>query len=165
MRFTERPSIEPLFKETRVVLHIDNRYRGDIIKQIEKISELNKDYGLEIKKKRTEGETTAQGYIWSMINKIADKRNMAPEAVYKDFVKKNINSVIVYFTSMGEAKRAKAEWEERGLGYTVLQMIDYKEYVKCERIRGYTGWNFQETENFIQVLEKECNSLNIKLED
>ena len=164
MRFIERPRIEPLFKETKVTLSIDNRYRGDILKQLKKITDLSSEYNIEIKKKRTEEGSGAQGYIWSLIYKIADKRDKNPVRMYKDLVKKTMKPNVVYFENMIEAQRSKEEWEDRGIGFMVLHMTDYKEYVKVKRVRGYSGWNFEEIEKFIRELEKECNSLGIKLE-
>lgn len=164
MRFIGKPGTELLYKETRIVLHVDNRYRGDIVKQIDKIKDLDADYSLEIKKKRTEEKGTAEGYIWSLINKIADKNNRDPVRVYKDFITKFTPHITVCFSTMNEARRSKEEWESLGIGYQVLKMMDYKEYVKCERVRGYSGWYYNETETFIRALENECKLLNIKLE-
>lgn len=161
MRFITGPDIELLYKETRVVLHIDNRFRGDVLKQLKKIDSLDHDYTLELKKKRSNEDYTAQQYIWGMINKIAEKKNREPIALYKELVINHTNHSTVYYSTIHEAKRSKEEWESRGIGWMYIKMTDYKDYIKCERTRGYSGWYWNELDRFIRMLEQECKSLGV----
>ena len=162
MRFTQRPSVELLYKRTVIGFHIDNRDRGDILKQIEKINDLGCEYTIEIRKKKK--EPSQSDYIWSLINQIADKKEREPVSVYREMLKKSAERFTIYVNPKGYAS-FKEEWEGRGQGYQVVKAVDYKDYIKCECIKGLSGMKNAEKTAFIEDLKIECRRLGIEEQD
>lgn len=161
MRFLQTPSVALLFKETDIRLHVDNRDRGDILKQIEKINDLGCEYTLEIRKKKK--EPSQSDYIWMLVHKIAEHKEREPVSVYKELIRKKTERFTIYVNPKGFAS-FKLEWEGRGQGYQVTKSTDYKDYVKCECVKGLSGMKDAEKSAFIEELKKECKRLGIYLE-
>lgn len=161
MRFIDNPEVQLLYKETDIRLHVDNRDRGDIIKQLEKINDLGCEYTIEIRKKKA--DNSIGSFIWSMIQKIAEKKKRDPVSMYRELLSKKAERFTIY-TNQSSFPAFKLEWEGRGQGYQIVKSTDYKDYIKCICVKGLSGMREPEKRAFAEELKKECKRLDIYLE-
>lgn len=162
MRLIRHPEVALLYKETEVKLHVDNRYRMDIMKQIQKISDLGCDYTIEIRKKKADGSIST--YIWTLIHKIAEKKNREPVSIYRELLAKKAEKYTIYTNSKSYAS-FKLEWEGRGEGYQVIKPVVGKDTIKCICVKGLSGMSDREKKALAEELTKECKRLGIYIEE
>ena len=161
-RMLERPTIEPLYKETGLRLHLPNENRAEIIEKIYADSfDPEAVYVIKIEKRRRRRSLDANAYAWVLIGKLAEKLKTSPTAVYRQM----ITDAGVYAMAQvipEAADRYRDAWESRGLGWVTEEAGQSPKgniYLRC--FYGTSVYDTAEMSRFLDLLIEECNEQGV----
>ncbi len=164
MRFIKRPTLELLYKETVITIHIDNRYRDEVLTVLDEIKELDCDYDFKVKKRRNKRSLSANSYAWVLIGKIAEKQRISLTTAYREIIREMAAYEIVPIKEEAVEHWIKT-WSSHGTGWVCEDLGPCKvaegyRYIRCHY--GSSTFNTEEMSRFIDLIIQECRELGIE---
>ena len=162
MIILERPQVELLYKETRVTLSFDNRWRENVIKVFHELEPA--DYDITVKKRKEKRSLDANAYAWVLIGKIAEVLRTNITEVYRRIISE-MSAFEVVPIREDALEKWRSTWENNGLGWVTQdlgQCKNFKGYhnVKCHY--GSSTFDKSEMSHFIDLIIQECKQLDIE---
>jgi hypothetical protein len=143
--------------------------RTDFIKVVAAISAFidsitdDKEYIITIKEHKQKRSLNANSYAWTLLDKLAEKLNMAKTDIYKAYIKEiGGNSDIVCCIDKAADDLCKA-WEGRGIGW--LTEREESKLEGCTNIRLYYGSSVYDTaqmSRLINLIVQDCKTYGIE---
>ena len=162
MILLDKPKIEPLYKETRLTLSIDNRYRENVINMFHCLEA--GDYDITIKKHRQKRSLDANAYAWVLLGKIAEVLRVSVVEVYRRIIA-DMSAFEVVPIRNDAVPKWKATWENNGLGWVVQDLGPCKNFENYKNLKCHYGsstYNSKEMSQFIDLIIQECKQLGIE---
>lgn len=122
-----------------------------------------KTYTVEIKEKKEKRSREANSYAWVLLDKLAEKLNIAKEEIYRELIK-NIggNSEVVCVQNKA-VERLCEGWKRNGIGWvtdTLESKID-----GCTNVILYYGsstYNTAQMHRLINLIVQECKQQDVE---
>jgi hypothetical protein len=146
-----------------------NFKKADFIKVVAEVSAYinslddNKAYKLEIKEHKQKRSLNANSYAWTLLDKLAEKLNLAKTDIYKAYIKEiggNSDVVCCIDKAVDDLCRA---WEGRGIGW--LTECEDSKIDGCTNIRLYYGSSVYDTaqmSRLINLIVQDCKTYGIE---
>lgn len=146
-----------------------NFKKADFIKVVAEVSAYinslddNKEYKLEIKEHKQKRSLNANSYAWTLLDKLAEKLNLAKTDIYKAYIKEiGGNSDVVCCIDKAVDDLCGA-WEGRGIGW--LAECEDSKIDGCTNIRLYYGSSVYDTaqmSRLINLIVQDCKTYGIE---
>lgn len=122
-----------------------------------------KEYILTVKEHKQKRSLNANSYAWTLLDKLAEKLNMAKTDIYKAYIKEiGGNSDIVCCIDKAVDDLCRA-WEGRGIGW--LTEREESKLEGCTNIRLYYGSSVYDTaqmSRLINLIVEDCKTYGIE---
>ena len=116
----------------------------------------NKKLSIELKQYREKRSLTANATAWVLINQLADKLNLKPVEVYREYIK-DINVCKQMILPKNEFNTLKTAWEMLGLGWVVEELdITDKDEIIANFYYGSSTYNVNQMYKFIKNIVEDC---------
>lgn len=116
-----------------------------------------KDYVLEIKEKKKKRSLNANNYAWSMIDKLAEKLNIAKTDIYRSYIKEiGGNSTTVCAKNVAVDDLCEM-WQHKGIGWLTDKMPSKLD--GCTNVILYYGSSTYDTaqmSRLINLIVQDC---------
>lgn len=147
-------SLDYITRKPKVTLLLNENINIDELKDVEKLS-------IEIKKFRNKRSLDANGYFWSLCNKLAQKLNIPPQEVYREHIKEL--GICKQFTlGQDEANTFKTAWGMLGLGWLCEQLdITSDNKVLLNAYYGSSTYNTKQMARLIDNIVQDCKEQGI----
>lgn len=163
MKFKAHPDIIPLYNETVLTFHIDNKYRDEVVRKWQEI-DLNSEYTIDVNKIKSKRSLDANAYAWVLMGKIADKLKISVTGVYRKIIQDMSVYEIMPIKEEAIDRFGKA-WERNGAGWIWDDLGRCKNYEGYHNIRCFYGsstYSPSEMNHFIELIQDECRNLDIE---
>ena len=161
-KMLERPTIEPLYKETALRLHLPNEYRAEIIEKLYADSfDPDAEYVIKIEKRRRRRSLDANAYAWVLIGKLAEKLKTSATAVYRELIREN-GTYDMAIVKPEAAERFRKAWASNGLGWIAEAAGTSpkgNEYIRY--FYGSSAYDTAEMSRLIDAIVEECKEQGI----
>ena len=142
--------------------------RSDIVKVFAELASFidcfgeHKEYKLEIKENKQKRSLNANNYAWTLLDKLAERLNMAKTDIYKAYIKEiGGNSDVVCCIRKAADDLCKA-WQGRGIGW--IAECEESKIEGCTNIRLYYGSSVYDTaqmSRLINLIVQDCKTYDI----
>ena len=125
--------------------------------------EPEKEYILTVKEHKKKRSLNANGYAWALLDKLAERLNIAKTDIYKSYIKEiGGNSDLVCCIDRAVPELCKA-WSSRGIGW--LTETDKSKLPGCTNVRLYYGssvYNTAQMSRLIELIVQDCKTYGIE---
>ncbi len=146
-----------------------NFKKADFIKVVAEVSAYinslddNKEYKLEIKEHKQKRSLNSNGYAWALLDKLAEKLNMAKTDIYRAYIKEiGGNNYLVCCINEAVDDLCR-DWASKGLGW-IAECEDSK-LEGCTNVRLYYGSSQYDTaqmSRLINLIVEDCKTYGIE---
>ena len=121
------------------------------------------DVDVTLKKYREKRSSDANGYMWVLLDKLADVLNRTKEDLYIDYIRR-FGMFKDFTLTEDEAKTFRVAWENFGTGWPTEQ-VDYAQDGDRVVIRAYYGssrYNTKQMSRLIDAIVADCQDAGIE---
>lgn len=121
------------------------------------------DVDVTLKKYREKRSSDANGYMWVLLDKLADVLNRTKEDLYIDYIRR-FGMFKDFTLTEDEAKTFRVAWENFGTGWPTEQ-VDYAQDGERVVIRAYYGssrYNTKQMSRLIDAIVADCQDAGIE---
>lgn len=121
------------------------------------------DVDVSLKKYREKRSSDANGYMWVLLDKLADVLNRTKEDLYIDYIRR-FGMFKDFTLTEDEAKTFRVAWENFGTGWPTEQ-VDYAQDGERVVIRAYYGssrYNTKQMSRLIDAIVADCQDAGIE---
>lgn len=164
MKLLNAPKCELLYRETDIVIAVDNEYRKEVIELLHSVDWKGKDthYTVKIeplKEKRTKDQNA---YAWEFIGRLAKVMRLSSNEVYRELMRDMPTYEIIPIKNEAVKRFTKA-WNRNGIGWICEDMRESKipgyRNIKCHY--GSSTFTKEEMSQFIDLIIEECKNQGV----
>lgn len=132
MKLCERPRVEPLFKQTNIVIPLKLGQVHEAIGIVQSIGEFDpdKDYDIIIKPKKKARTLDQNAYLWTLIGKLAKAQGLSDKEVYRHYTR-DYGVFEIMPVKVEAMDRWMSIWSDRGIGWCCEDLGE------CRTLKGY----------------------------
>lgn len=140
---------------------LDSWYRQDVYNAVNAISASEKPFVLSIEQQKKRRSLSANAYMWTLAQKIAEKVGTTKEVVYRKNIRE-VGSFTVLEMTKEAVQRFIEAWQGNGIGYIAEPCDTNNGFTTVIAYHGSSTYNTNEMSRLIDALVTEAKSLGIE---
>lgn len=159
MKLADRPRVNLLYKYDEIVIPLKHGQIKDINEVLDKIGEIDtdKDYTVEIKRKRLKRSLDANAYFWVLVKKLAVKLStpstpLSNMDIYRQYIKDYgiSQTVPIADDRISEWERI---WDIKGDGWVCENIGSCKNVKGYSNIKSYYGTSVYDSKQMARLID------------
>ena len=142
-------------------IELDSYYRQDVYNAVNAISVSNKPFIMTIEQQKKRRSLSANGYAWTLCQKIAEKVGTTKEIVYRKNIRE-VGSFEVVEVSSAAVPRFIERWHSNGLGWIAEPYSEENGFTSVIAYYGSSTYDTAEMSRLIDALVTEAKELGIE---
>lgn len=140
---------------------LDKVYRDDVFNAVNEFMAKTKPFFINIEKEKKKRSANANGFCWTLCQKIAEAVGSTKETVYRKNIRE-VGSFDVVEVIKDGSERFIKRWEDNGIGWIAEKLQERNGYVTIIAYYGSSSYNTAEMARLIDSLVTECKTLGIE---
>lgn len=165
MKLADKVNVNLLYKETQIVIPIDNKDRKEAISLVSSLQDLpmDRDIQVSVTVKRQKRSLDQNGYFWQLLGELSNKLGIDRIEVYRSYIR-DYGVGIVEPIKNEAVERFVEIWEGRGIGWVtdILGESKLKGFTNVLCYYGTSVYKTNEMTRMLDALIRDCKEQGIE---